>query len=96
MQNEIIIPNGETGQQFQISVKNVSINISVQSDERLVTNPGKKTEKVLPLNPYANMNIAINLPLTTPEELEKALAENPMLTPILARIEQEMQARFKV
>lgn len=74
----------------------MAINISVQSDERLVTNPGKKTEKVLPLNPYASTNIAINVPLTTPEELEKALAENPLLAPVLERIKQELLTRFSL
>ena len=91
---KIKIPNGTTGQEFQVDIKSVSMNISVQSDEQLVSNPGKKDEKVLPLNPYANTAIQINVPLLAPEDLEKALAEHPVLAPVLALIEQKMNEKF--
>lgn len=92
-QTKLSFPNGSTGQEFQLDIKSITVNISAQTSEKLVTDPGKKTEKALELNPYGQTAFQIHIPLSSPEEV--ALADQGVLALILPKLSAELAKKYK-
>lgn len=92
-QSKVAFPNGTTGQEFQVDIKSIIVNVQAQTSERLVTDPGKKTEKAIELNPYGQTAFQIHIPLSSPEEV--AQADQDVMALLLPKISDELAKRYK-
>lgn len=89
----ITIPNG-SGQEFRVQLNSLNVHISVGATTTLVQKPGTDAERSFPPNTNDREYIEINGQLNEPGQLEKVLADNPLLAPFIEQIRAKFVAKY--